>query len=117
MNVLCIKSGNSWEKNLSYALLALRTVTHESTVFCPSEMVHGKIFKTPEALLYKKSKNGGGEVKLMTECEYVFDLINRMKGCQEFAVENMDLTRDDRKRYCDRDAVEWTFKTGDKVLY
>lgn len=48
--------------------------------------------------------------------EYVFDLINRMNGCQELAVENMDLTRSDRKRCYDRDAVKRTFKTGDKVL-
>lgn len=31
-------------------------------------------------------------------------------------MEKMGLTRDDRKRYYDRDYVERTFKTGNKVL-
>ncbi|GBL85876.1 hypothetical protein AVEN_147792-1 [Araneus ventricosus] len=48
LKVVCLESGDSWERTLPFALLTLRTVTHESTGFSPAELVHGKILRTPE---------------------------------------------------------------------
>lgn len=114
LKVLCIESGDSWEKNLPFALLTLRTVTHDSTGFSPSELVHGKNLRTPETLLYEQWTDAEGEDKLVTE--YVLDLINRMKRCQDLAIENMTIARDKRKVWYDRGAVERNFSPGDKVL-
>lgn len=42
-----------WEKILSPALLALRTVTYNATGFGPVELVHDLNLRTPEVLLYE----------------------------------------------------------------
>ncbi|GBM14729.1 hypothetical protein AVEN_73820-1 [Araneus ventricosus] len=59
LKVLCLQSGEDWEKNLPATLLALRTVTHESTGFSPAELVHGKNLRTPEVLLRTLGKPTG----------------------------------------------------------
>ncbi|GBN84418.1 hypothetical protein AVEN_145252-1 [Araneus ventricosus] len=53
LKVLCLESGQDWEKNLPATFLALRTITHDSTGFSPAELVHGKNLRTPEVLLYE----------------------------------------------------------------
>ncbi|GFV03814.1 hypothetical protein TNCV_1688441 [Trichonephila clavipes] len=40
-----------WDKHLPSILLALRTVSHESTGYTPSELVYGKNLRTPETLV------------------------------------------------------------------
>ncbi|GFS75850.1 integrase catalytic domain-containing protein [Trichonephila clavipes] len=43
LRVLCLDAGSEWDKHLPSILLALRTVSHESTGYTPSELVYGKI--------------------------------------------------------------------------
>lgn len=114
LKVLCLESGDSWEKTLPMALLALRTVTHESTNFSPAELVHGKNLRTVESLLFEKWTDSVEEETPVTE--YVFELVNRMKRCQELAIERMEETRDKRKEWYDKNTVERKFKPGDQVL-
>lgn len=114
MKVLCTENGASWEGNLPYALLALRTVTHDSTGFSPAELVHGKNLRTPETLLFEKWTGEEEGNELVTE--YVFNLMNRLKHCQELAVENMTEAREKRKFWHDKKAFERVFKVGDEVL-
>ncbi|GBM51274.1 Uncharacterized protein K02A2.6 [Araneus ventricosus] len=87
LKVLCLQSGEDSEKNLPATLLALRTVTHESTGFSPAALVHGKNLRTPEVLLYEHWVNPQESESSVTE--YVFELINRMRRCQDLAVERM----------------------------
>ncbi|GBN26224.1 Uncharacterized protein K02A2.6 [Araneus ventricosus] len=87
LKVLCLQSGEDWEKNLPATLLALRTVTHESIGFSRAELVHGKNLRTPEVLLYEHWVNPQESESSVTE--YVFELINRMRRCQDLAVERM----------------------------
>jgi hypothetical protein len=114
IKVLCLESGNDWERNLPGALLALKTVTHESTGFSPSELVHGKNLRTPEVLLYEKwlGENEGSSPVV----EYVFKLINRLKRSQELARTKMEVQQVKRKEFYDRNAVKRNFKKGDLVL-
>ncbi|GBN63108.1 hypothetical protein AVEN_138105-1 [Araneus ventricosus] len=79
LNVLCLESGQDWEKNLPATLRALQTITHESTGFSPGEHVHVKNLITPEVLLYEHCVKPQEEDSTVTE--YVFDLINRMRRC------------------------------------
>ncbi|GBM46998.1 hypothetical protein AVEN_131784-1 [Araneus ventricosus] len=79
LKVLCLESGEDWETNLLAILLALRTVTHESTGFRPAELVHGKNLRMPEVLLYEHWVNSQESESSVTE--YVFKLINRMRRC------------------------------------
>ncbi|GFS61217.1 retrovirus-related Pol polyprotein from transposon 297 [Trichonephila clavipes] len=44
-------AGSEWDKHLPSILLALRTVSHESTGYTPSELVYGKNLQTPETLV------------------------------------------------------------------
>ncbi|GFW28909.1 retrovirus-related Pol polyprotein from transposon 297 [Trichonephila clavipes] len=44
-------AGSEWDKHLPSILLALRTVSHESTGYAPSELVYGKNLRTPETLV------------------------------------------------------------------
>ncbi|GBL67053.1 hypothetical protein AVEN_221685-1 [Araneus ventricosus] len=114
LRVLCLESGQDWEKNLPATLLALRTITHDSTGFSPAELVHGKNLRTPEVLLYEHWVRPQEEDSTVTE--YIFDLINRMRHCQELAVTTMTETRDKRKSWYDKNAVKREFRVGDLVL-
>ncbi|GBN66471.1 Retrovirus-related Pol polyprotein from transposon 412, partial [Araneus ventricosus] len=114
LKVLCLQSGEDWKKNLPATLLALRTVTHESTGFSPAELVHGKNLRTPEVLLYEHWVNPQESESSVTE--YVFELINRMRRCQDLAVERMTEVQVKRKTWYDKNAVRRKFQVGDQVL-
>ncbi|KAG8173388.1 hypothetical protein JTE90_021107 [Oedothorax gibbosus] len=114
LKALCVESGKDWEKILPAALLALRTVTHETTGFSPAELVHGKNLRTPETLIFEQwVEPPEGECAVT---EYVFELINRMKQCQELASARAAEVRDKRKVYYDRGSVNRKFRPGDRVL-
>ncbi|GBM73593.1 hypothetical protein AVEN_140226-1 [Araneus ventricosus] len=95
LKVLCLESGQDWEKNLTATLLALQTITYESTRFSPTEHVQGKNLLTPEVLLYEHWVKPQEEDSTVNE--YVFDLINRMRRCQELAITKMTAVRYKRK--------------------
>ncbi|GBO17352.1 Retrovirus-related Pol polyprotein from transposon 412 [Araneus ventricosus] len=114
LRVLCLEAGEEWEKNLPSELLALRTVTHESIEFFPSELVFGKNLRTPETLLYEKWFESEEDESPVTE--YVFQLINRLKRCQEVAVKQMEELQIKRKKRYDKNVVKREFKEGDLVL-
>ncbi|GBM25914.1 hypothetical protein AVEN_94359-1 [Araneus ventricosus] len=110
LRALCLEAGEEWEKNLDSALLALRTVTHESIGFSPSELVFGKNLRTPQTLLYEKYFEPEEDEIPVTE--YVFQLINRLKLCQEVAVKQMEELQIKRKKWYDKNAVKREFKEG-----
>ncbi|GBO14203.1 Retrovirus-related Pol polyprotein from transposon 412 [Araneus ventricosus] len=88
LRVLCLEALPDWEKILPQALFALRTVIHDSTGFSPAELVHGRNLRTPVMLLYEKLTEEDPVENSVVE--YVFELINRMKKCQELAVKNTE---------------------------
>ncbi|GFV90597.1 retrovirus-related Pol polyprotein from transposon 297 [Trichonephila clavipes] len=114
LRVICIESSPEWEKQLPVALFALRTITHESTGFTPAELVHGKNLRTPITLLYENCLGTTEEVTPVVE--YVFQLINRLKSCQELAIEKMEETKIKRKAWYDKNANKREFSEGDLVL-
>ncbi|GFS83276.1 retrovirus-related Pol polyprotein from transposon 17.6 [Trichonephila clavipes] len=88
LRVLCLDAGFEWDKHLPSILLALRTVSHESTGYTPSELVYGKNLRTPETLVMEHWMEPEEEGDLVTE--YMFKLINRLKRCQEVAINKME---------------------------
>ncbi|GFU19216.1 CCHC-type domain-containing protein [Trichonephila clavipes] len=62
-------------------LLALRTVSRESTGYTPSELVYGKNLRTPETLVMEHWMEPEEEGDLVTE--YMFKLINRLKDVKK----------------------------------
>ncbi|GFW48357.1 transposon Ty3-G Gag-Pol polyprotein [Trichonephila clavipes] len=78
LRVLCLDAGSEWDKHLPSILLALRTVSHEST---GSELVYGKNLRTPETLVMEHWMEPEEEGDLVTE--YMFKLINRLKDIKK----------------------------------
>ncbi|GFT39368.1 retrovirus-related Pol polyprotein from transposon 412 [Trichonephila clavipes] len=114
LRVLCLDAGTEWDKHLPSILLALRTVSHESTGYTPSELVYGKNLRTPETLVMEHWMEPEEEGDLVTE--YMFKLINRLKRCQEVAINKMEEMQVKRKTWYDKNAVKREFKDGDLVL-
>lgn len=114
LRVLCLEAGTDWEKILPHALFALRTVTHNSTGFTPAELVHGRNLRTPMMLLYENLTEQDEEENSVVL--YVFELLNRMKKCQELAVQNMQEFKEKQKMWYDQKAEKQEFKEGDLVL-
>ncbi|GFW71629.1 retrovirus-related Pol polyprotein from transposon 412 [Trichonephila clavipes] len=114
LRVLCLDAGSEWDKHLPSILLALRTVSHESTGYTPSELVYGKNLRTPETLVMEHWMEPEEEGDLVTE--YMLKLINRLKRCQEVAINKMEEMQVKRKTWYDKNAVKREFKDGDLVL-
>ncbi|GFX71700.1 CCHC-type domain-containing protein [Trichonephila clavipes] len=114
LRVLCLDAGSEWDKHLPSILLALRTVSHESTGYTPSELVYGKNLRTPETLVMEHWMEPEEEGDLVTE--YMFKLINRLKRCQEVAINKMEEMQVKRKTWYDKNAIKREFKDGDLVL-
>ncbi|GFT56549.1 retrovirus-related Pol polyprotein from transposon 17.6 [Trichonephila clavipes] len=113
LRVLCLDAVSEWDKHLPSILLALRTVSHESTGYTPSELVYGKNLRTPETLVMEHWMEPE-EGDLVTE--YMFKLINRLKRRQEVAINKMEEMQVKRKTWYDKNAVKCEFKDGDLVL-
>ncbi|GFY01510.1 retrovirus-related Pol polyprotein from transposon 297 [Trichonephila clavipes] len=97
LRVLCLDAGSERDKHLPSILLALRTVSHESTGYTPSELVYGKNLRTPETLVMEHLMEPEEEGDLVTE--YMFRLINRLKRCQEVAINKMEEMQVKRKTW------------------
>ncbi|GFY25570.1 retrovirus-related Pol polyprotein from transposon 17.6 [Trichonephila clavipes] len=104
LRVLCSDAGSEWDKHLPSILLALRTVSHESTGYTPSELVYGKNLRTPVTLVMKHWMEPEEESDIFTE--YMFNLINRFKRCQEVAKNKMEEMQVKRKTWYDINAVK-----------
>ncbi|GFY06852.1 retrovirus-related Pol polyprotein from transposon 297 [Trichonephila clavipes] len=107
--ILCLDAGSEWDKHLPSILLALRTVSHEST-----ELVYGKNWRTPETLVMEHWMEPEEEGELVNE--YMFKFINRLKRCQEVAINKMEKMQVKRKTWYNKNAVTREFKDGDLVL-
>ncbi|GFW56973.1 retrovirus-related Pol polyprotein from transposon 412 [Trichonephila clavipes] len=114
LRVLCLEAIPDWEKILPQAFFALRTVIHDSTGFSPAELVHGKNLRTPVMLLYEKLTEE--EHVESSVVDYVFELINRMKRCQELAILHMEDAKQKQKLWYDRWTVKRQFQLGKLVL-
>ncbi|GFV26963.1 retrovirus-related Pol polyprotein from transposon 412 [Trichonephila clavipes] len=114
LRVLCLEAIPDWEKILPQALFALRTVIHDSTGFSPTELVHGENLRTPVMLLYEKLTEE--EHVESSVVDYVFELINRMKRCQELAILHMEDSKQKQKLWYDRRTVKRQFQLGELVL-
>ncbi|GFY05511.1 retrovirus-related Pol polyprotein from transposon 412 [Trichonephila clavipes] len=95
-------------------LFALRSVIHDSTGFSPAELVHWKHLRTPVMLLYKKLTEE--EPVESSVVDYVFELINRMKRCQELAILHMEDAKQKQKLWYDSQTVKRQFQPVELVL-
>ncbi|GFT88214.1 hypothetical protein TNCV_2893741 [Trichonephila clavipes] len=114
IKALCLESGEDWEGVLPLVLFSIRTVAHESTGFSPTELVMGKNLRTPQTLVYEEWMEEGNTSHSVVE--YILQLNNRLKSCQDIAITRMKECQLKRKTWYDRDAVERKFVEGDLVM-
>ncbi|GFS50080.1 retrovirus-related Pol polyprotein from transposon 17.6 [Trichonephila clavipes] len=114
IKALCVESGEDWEGVLPLALFSLRMVAHESTGFSPTELVMGKNLRTPQTLVYEEWMEEGNTSQSVVE--YILQLNNRLKRCQDIAITRIKECQLKRKTWYDRDAVERKFVEGDLVM-
>ncbi|GFX64675.1 retrovirus-related Pol polyprotein from transposon 412 [Trichonephila clavipes] len=114
IKALCVESREDWEGVLPLALFSLRTVAHESTGFSPTKLVMGKNLRTPQTLVYEEWMEEGNTSQSVVE--YILQLNNRLKRCQDIAITRMKECQLKRKTWYDRDAVERKFVEGDLVM-
>ncbi|GFV47321.1 retrovirus-related Pol polyprotein from transposon 17.6 [Trichonephila clavipes] len=114
IKALCVESGEDWEGVLPLALFTLRTVAHESTGFSPTELVMGKNLRTPQTLVYEEWMEEGNTSQSVVE--YILQLNNRLKRCQDIVITRMKECQLKRKTWYDRDVVERKFVEGDLVM-
>ncbi|GFV32635.1 uncharacterized protein K02A2.6 [Trichonephila clavipes] len=114
IKALCVESGEDWEGVLPLALFSLRTVAHESTGFSPTELVMGKNLRTPQTLVYEEWMEEGNTSQLVVE--YILQLNNRLKRCQDIAITRMKECQLKRKTWYDLVVVERKFVEGDLVM-
>ncbi|GFT58085.1 retrovirus-related Pol polyprotein from transposon 412 [Trichonephila clavipes] len=114
IKALCVESEEDWEGVLPLALFSLRTVAHESTGFSPTELVMGKNLRTPQTLVYEEWMEEGNTSQSVVE--YILQLNNRLKRCQDIAITMMKECQLKRKTWYDRDVVERKFVEGDLVM-
>ncbi|GFX04601.1 retrovirus-related Pol polyprotein from transposon 17.6 [Trichonephila clavipes] len=82
--------------------------------YTPSELVYGKNLRTPETLVMEHWMEPEEEGDLVTE--FMFKLVNRLKRCQEVAINKMEEMQVKRKTWYDKNAVKREFRDGDLVL-
>ncbi|GFT34557.1 retrovirus-related Pol polyprotein from transposon 412 [Trichonephila clavipes] len=114
IKALCVESGEDWEGVLPLALFSLRTVAHESTGFSPTELVMGKNLRTTQTIVYEEWMEERNTSQSIVE--YILQLNNRLKRCQDIAITRMKECQLKRKTRYDRDAVERKFVEGDLVM-
>ncbi|GFU06699.1 CCHC-type domain-containing protein [Trichonephila clavipes] len=108
LRVLCYDAGSEWDKHLPSILLALRTISHEST-----GLVHGENLQTPETLVMEHWMEPEERSDLVTE--YMFKLLNRLKRCQEVAINKIEEMQVKRKTWYDKNAVKREFKVEHEI--
>ncbi|GFW06820.1 retrovirus-related Pol polyprotein from transposon 17.6 [Trichonephila clavipes] len=74
----------------------------------------GKNLRTPQTLVYEEWMEEGNTSQSLVE--YILQLNNRLKRCQDIAITRMKECQLKRKTWYDRDAVERKFVEGDLVM-
>ncbi|GFV46341.1 retrovirus-related Pol polyprotein from transposon 297 [Trichonephila clavipes] len=90
-----------------FGIKVTRTVA-ESTGFSPIELVMGKNLRTPQTFYEEWMEEGNTSQSVV---EYILQLNNRLKRCQDIAITWMKECQLKRKTWYDRDVVE-----GDLVM-
>ncbi|GFR21014.1 retrovirus-related Pol polyprotein from transposon 412 [Trichonephila clavata] len=85
----------------------LKTFCHEA------ELVHGRNLRTPMMLLYENLTEPCEEENSVVT--YVFELMNRMKQCQELAIQNMQTAKKSQKLWYDLKAEKWEFGEEENI--
>ena len=114
MRIYCFETEKDWDEGIHLLLFAARESVQESLGFSPFELVFGHTVRGPLKLVKEKLLSGGSEsINLL---QYVSDFRTKLFRACELARANLSSSQKSMKKKYDVDAVERSFKPGQKVL-
>ena len=114
MRIYCFETEKDWDEGIHLLLFAARESVQESLGFSPFELVFGHTVRGPLKLLKEKLLSGNSEpINLL---QYVSDFRTKLFRACQLARANLSSSQKSMKKKYDVDAVERSFKPGQKVL-
>ena len=114
IRIYCFETEKEWDEGIHLLLFAARESVQESLGFSPFELVFGHTVRGPLKLLKEKLLSNCSEsINLL---QYVSDFRSKLFRACELARANLSLSQKSMKERYDVDAVERSFKPGQKVL-
>ncbi|XP_066969216.1 uncharacterized protein [Macrobrachium rosenbergii] len=109
----CIETGNEWDKEVPYALFAIRSVPNESLGFSPFELVFAHCVHGPLDVV---REHWEGETPEANVLDYVSSLQGKLRRDWNFAQANLRKSQTVMKSNYDIGTKIRIFKPGDCVL-
>ena len=115
MRIYCFETEKDWDEGIHLLLFAARESVQESLGFSPFELVFGHTVRGPLKLLKEKllQSSNNESINLL---QYVSDFRTKLFRACELARANLSSSQKSMKKKYDVDAVERSFKPGQKVL-
>ena len=109
----CMETGNEWDKEIPYALFAIRSMPNDSLGFSPFQMIFGHNVRTPLDVVREFWEGENSEMNVL---DYVSNLQERLRKAWTFALENLAKSQAIMKANYDIGVQKRHFDTGDQVL-
>ena len=115
MRIYCFETEKDWDEGIHLLLFAAQESVQESLGFSPFELVFGHTVRGPLKLLKEKllQSSNNESINLL---QYVSDSRTKLFRACELARANLSSSQKSMKNKYDVDAVERSFKPGQKVL-
>lgn len=107
---------DAWDECLPHILFAYREIPVETLGFSPFELMFGRDVRGPISLMKSQWKPTSLVNAKPNVIKFVLDLRQKLKKCQELALENANQAREKSKQWYDRKARDRTFEPGELVL-
>ena len=114
MRIYCFETEKDWDEGIHLLLFAARESVQESLRFSPFELVFGHTVRGPLKLLKEKLLSSSSEA--INLFQYVSDFRTKLYRACELARANLSSSQKSMKKKYDVEAVERSFKPGQKVL-
>ncbi|XP_066940971.1 uncharacterized protein [Macrobrachium rosenbergii] len=109
----CFETGKEWDKEVPFALFAIRSVPNEALGFSPFELVFGHSVHGPLEVLKEHWEGETPEVNIL---DYLSGLQEKLQKAWDFAKENLCKNQVVMKTNYDIGAQKRSFNPGDRVL-
>ena len=109
----CFETGNDWDKELPYALFAIRSIPNESVGFSPFQLIFGHCVRGPLDVVREHWEGDSPDVNVL---DYVSTLQEKLHRARTFAQEYLAEAQVSMKHKYDLGTRQRNFNIGDEVL-
>ena len=113
---LCKEQPRQWHRYTNPLLFAYREVPQESTGFSPFELLSGRAFRGPMAILKQLWKKEVDEPEVKNSYQYVFELREKLEDTLKLAHSELEKAQQKGKHYYDSKSKVRKFQSGEEVL-